>query len=175
VVYYNYELPFGKGKKLGSDWNRPVNAVLGGWQWSGILTAKSGLPLSISPAQNNLGFGFNQRPNVVPGVSPIPQNQSINDWINPAAFSQPTPFTFGDAPRFFSDLRAPRYFNYDMGIQKWWNFSDTKRFQFRFELFNAFNHPNFFEPDTNLGDATFGTITSAYPARSLQFAGKFYW
>jgi hypothetical protein len=175
VVYYNYELPFGKGKKFGSDWNRPVNAALGGWQWTGILTAKSGLPLSISPAQNNLGFGFNQRPNVVPGVSPIPQNQSINDWINPAAFSQPAPFTFGDAPRFFSDLRAPRYFNYDMGIQKWWNFSDTKRFQFRFELFNAFNHPNFFEPDTNLGDATFGTITSAYPARSLQFAGKFYW
>ena len=112
VVNYNYELPFGKGKQFGSDWNRPVNAVLGGWQWTGILTAKSGLPLSITPAQNNtVGFGFNQRPNVVPGVNPIPQNQSINDWINPAAFSQPAPFTFGDAPRFFSDLRAPRYFN----------------------------------------------------------------
>jgi hypothetical protein len=62
-----------------------------------------------------------------------------------------------------------------MGLQKWWKFTETKRFQFRFELFNAFNHPNFFEPDTNLGDSNFGTITAAYPARSLQFAGKFYW
>jgi hypothetical protein len=152
-----------------------VNAVLGGWQWSGILTTKSGLPLSINPAQNNTGgFGFNQRPNVVAGVSPIPQNQTITDWVNPAAFSQPAPFTFGDAPRFFSNLRAPSYFNWDMAVQKYWNVTEGTRFQFRFEMFNALNHPNFFEPDTNLGDSNFGTITSAYPARSLQFAVKFY-
>jgi hypothetical protein len=48
------------------------------------------------------------------------------------------------------------------------------RFQFRFELFNAFNHPNFFVPDSNLGDTSFGVINAAYPARSVQFAGKFY-
>jgi hypothetical protein len=185
VVSYNYELPFGKGKPYGGDWSRPVNAVLGGWQWSGILTAKAGLPLSISPADNNTGAaGFNQRPNIVAGVSPVPENQSINNWINPAAFSQPDAFTFGDAPRFLSNLRGPKYFDWDMGIQKSWRFSDSKRFQFRFEMFNALNHPNFFEPDTNLGDVgtivdgvptgNFGKITSAYPARSLQVAGKFY-
>ena len=88
VVNYNYELPFGTGKLLGSGWSRPMNAVLGGWQWSGILTAKSGLPLSINPATNNTGgFGFNQRPNLVAGVNPVPQNQSLTDWINPAAFA----------------------------------------------------------------------------------------
>jgi hypothetical protein len=175
VINYNYELPFGKGKKFGADWNRAMNEVLGGWQLSGILTAHTGLPISISPAQNNTGgFGFNQRPNIVPGVNPVPQNQSINDWINPAAFSQPAPFTFGDSARFLSNLRAPGFVNWDMGLQKWWNITETKRFQFRFELFNAFNHPNFFVPDSNLGDANFGTINSAYPARSLQFAGKFY-
>jgi len=182
VISHNYELPFGKGKQFGADWNRPMNAVLGGWQWSGILTAHTGLPLSITPAQNNTGgFGFNQRPNRVPGVSPIPQSQNINDWINAAAFSQPDKFTFGNASRFLSDLRAPGFVNWDMGLQKWWNFTETMRFQFRFELFNSFNHPNFFTPDTNLGDFNpnpainnFGRITSAYPARSLQFAGKFY-
>jgi len=182
VISHNYELPFGKGKQFGGDWNRPMNAVLGGWQWSGILTAHTGLPLSITPAQNNTGgFGFNQRPNRVPGVSPVPQNQSINDWINAAAFSEPAPFTFGNTSRFLSDLRAPGFVNWDMGLQKWWNITETMRFQFRFELFNAFNHPNFFTPDTNLGDFNpipainnFGRITSAYPARSLQFAGKFY-
>jgi hypothetical protein len=175
VTNYSYELPFGRGKHFGNDWNKPMDAVLGGWEWSGILSAHTGLPLSISPASNNTaGFGFNQRPNIVPGVSPVPQNQSINNWINPAAFAQPAPFTFGDAPRFLSNLRAPGFVNWDMGLQKWWKFTETKRLQFRFELFNAFNHPNFFTPDTNLGDANFGTITSAYPARSLQFAGKFY-
>jgi hypothetical protein len=175
VANYNYELPFGKGKQFGSGWSRPLDAVLGGWAWSGILSAHTGLPLSINPASNNTaGYGFNQRPNIVAGVSPVPQNQSINNWINPAAFVQPAPFTFGDASRFLSNLRAPGYVNWDMGLQKWWNITETMRFQFRFELFNAFNHPNFFTPDTNLGDRNFGTITSAYPARSLQFAGKFY-
>jgi Carboxypeptidase regulatory-like domain/TonB dependent receptor len=176
VVNYNYELPFGRGKLVGKDWNTPVNAALGGWQWSGILTAKSGLPLSINAATNNTGgFGFNQRPNLVSGTSPVPQDQSIEHWINPAAFSQPAAYTFGDAPRFLSDLRAPRYFNWDMGIQKWWGLGEERRLQFRYEMFNALNHPDFFEPDTNLGDSTFGTITAAYPARSLQFGLKFYY
>jgi hypothetical protein len=175
VVFYNYELPYGRGKQFGSDSKGVVNSILGGWQLSGILTAKSGLPLSINPAQNNAGgFGFNQRPNIVTGVNPVPQNRSIDNWINPAAFAQPDPFTFGDSARFLSSLRAPRYVNWDMGLQKWWNFTETMRLQFRFEMFNAFNHPNFFEPDTNLGDKNFGRITSAYPARSLQFATKFY-
>jgi hypothetical protein len=176
VVNYNYELPFGAGKLLGSGWSRPMNAILGGWQWSGILTAKSGLPLSINPATNNTGgFGFNQRPNLVAGVNPVPQNQSITDWINPAAFTQPAAYTFGDAPRFLSNLRAPKFFDYDMGIGKWWGLGELRRLQLRVEMFNVFNHPSFFEPDTNLGDSNFGTITAAYPARSVQFGGKFYW
>jgi Carboxypeptidase regulatory-like domain len=177
VATYDYELPFGKGKHFGADWSRPVDAVLGGWQWTGILTAESGLPISIQPASNNVGFGFNQRPNVVPGVNPVPANQSINNWINPAAFSQPPAFTFGDAPRFFSNLRGPKYFGWDMGIQKRWNLFENKQFQFRFEMFNALNHPDFFLPDTNLGDiaTTFGKITAAYNPRTAQIAAKFYW
>jgi Carboxypeptidase regulatory-like domain/TonB dependent receptor len=177
VANYNYELPIGRGKPVGASWSRLTNAILGGWQWSGILTAKSGLPLSINPATNNTGgFGFNQRPNLVPGVSPVPQDQSITHWINPDAFTNPAPFTFGDSPRFLSDIRAPKYFNWDMGIQKWWDVAESKRLQFRFEMFNALNHPNFFEPDTNLGDnQNFGNISAAYPARSVQFGAKFYW
>ena len=176
VVNYNYELPFGTKKMIGQGWNKAVNAVLGGWQLSGILTAKSGLPLSINPATNNTGgFGFNQRPDLVQGVSPVPQDQSITHWINAAAFAQPAAFGFGDSPRFLSNLRAPNYFMWDMGLQKWWELGESRRLQFRFEMFNALNHPNFFEPDTNLGDSNFGTITSAYPARSVQFGLKFYW
>ena len=177
VVNYIYALPLGHGKQLGNSWNRPVNAVLGGWQLTGILYAKSGFPLSISPAQNNTdSFGGNQRPNLV--GDPRPANQNINNWINPAAFAQPAPFTFGDSPRNLAILRAPRYVDWDMGIQKWWDFSESKRLQFRIEMFNAFNHPNFFAPDTNLGDVSngsFGRIFQAYPARDVQAALKFYW
>jgi hypothetical protein len=174
VVNYIYELPFGKGKLLGSDWNRPVNTVLGGWQLTGIFTAKGGFPLSISPLANNTNsFGGNQRPNLI--GDPRPAGQSIRNWINPAAFAQPASFTFGDAPRTLANLRAPRFVNWDMGIQKWFDFTEHKQLQFRFEMFNALNHPNFFAPDTNLGDSQFGTINQAYPARDAQAALKFYW
>jgi carboxypeptidase family protein/TonB-dependent receptor-like protein len=79
VVNYIYALPFGKGKSLGGNWNAPVNAVLGGWQLTGILNAKSGFPLSISPAQNNTdSFGGNQRPNLV--GNPVPANPPTM-WI----------------------------------------------------------------------------------------------
>jgi hypothetical protein len=71
-----------------------------------------------------------------------------------------------------------------MGIQKWWKFSEAKRLQFRLEMFNAFNHPNFFAPDMNLADykpdpsgvnqGPFGKISQAYPARDVQAALKFY-
>jgi hypothetical protein len=173
VVNYIYELPFGHGKRLGGDWKGPVNAILGGWQLTGIVSAKSGFPLSISPSTNNTNsFGGNQRPNLV--GDPRPANQTIYHWINAAAFAEPAAFTFGNSPRNLSNLRSPRYNDWDMGIQKWWSFSEAKRLQFRIEMFNALNHPNFFAPDTNLGDASFGSISQAYPARDVQAALKFY-
>lgn len=184
VAAYDYELPFGAGKEFGSNWSKPVDAVLGGWAWSGLLTAESGLPISVQPAANNVGFGFNQRPNLVPGISPVPANQSIDNWINYQAFSEPNAFTFGDAPRFLSNLHGPKYFDWDMAIQKYWNFTESKKLQFRFEMYNALNHPDFYQPDTNLGDVilngsgqnvgNFGRITSAYQARTVQGAVKFY-
>jgi hypothetical protein len=184
VASYDYALPLGRGKAFGSGWSRPLDAAIGGWQWSGILTAESGLPISIQPAANNIGFGFNQRPNLVPGVSPVPSNQSINNWVNPAAFAEPDAYTFGNAPRFLSDFHGPKYFGWDMGIQKYWSVTESRRLQFRFEMFNALNHPDFFQPDTNLGDVgtivnglptgNFGRITAAYQARTVQGAAKFY-
>lgn len=177
VVNYIYDLPFGHGKMFGANWEGPVNAVLGNWQITGILSAKGGFPLSITPAANNTdSFGGNQRPNLV--GNPVPANQSITDWINPNAFAQPAAFTFGDAPRNLANLRSPHYFDWDMGIEKNYFFAEQKRIEFRLEMFNALNHPNFFAPDTNLGDVSsglFGTISQAYPARDIQAALKFYW
>jgi hypothetical protein len=181
VTYYNYELPFGKGKKLGAHWGRPVNAALGGWSLSGIFTAKSGLPISLTEGSLNdtgvtgVGGSGAQRPNLVSGVSPVPANQSLTNWINTAAFVQPAPYTYGNAPRYLSNLRGPNFVNWDMGVHKSWRFTEATRLEFRCELFNALNHPNYFLPGGDLSNSkTFGIISQAFPARSVQFAGKFY-
>jgi hypothetical protein len=182
VVNYIYELPVGRNKAVGGQWSGPINQILGGWQLTGIFTAKSGFPLSISPLSNQMGvFGGNQRPNLI--GNPKPEDQSITNWIDGAAFAQPGQFEFGDAPRTFANLRSPHYVNWDMGIQKWWNLTEAKRLQFRMEMFNVFNHPNFFAPDLNLSDynpndlphSNFGKISQAYPSRDVQAALKFYW
>ena len=102
-------------------------------------------------------------------------NRGIHEWFNTAAFQQAAPYTFGDAPRYFSNLRAPGYDNWDLGIQKWFNITEQFRLQFRGEMFNAFNHANFYAPNQTLGSGGFGTITSAYPPRDVQFALKLYW
>ena len=112
VVSGVYSLPFGRGQRFGSSWNRSVNAVLGGWQLNGISTEQNGFPLSVT-AQNTSDSGnANERANAVPGVKAAvggPVKNKLNDYVNPAAFSQPAPFTFGDTPRGLGNLQRPRH------------------------------------------------------------------
>jgi len=176
VISYIYELPVGKGKTIGSHLSTPVDAVVGGWQVSGISTFKQGFPLSIAPANNTLGqYGGNRRPDIVGDVHVA--HPTIDKWFNTAAFKDPTdPFAFGNSPRYISTLRAPGYQNWDLSIQKYWRFSDIARLQFRAELYNAFNHTNFYAPNQFSGSGTaFGTISNAFPARDTQFGFKFLW
>ena len=91
----------------------------------------------------------------------------INGWINPAAFVDVAPFTYGNTGRLVPGLRGPSYGNWDVSILK--NIPVRERFkaQFRVELFNAFNMVNFMPPGvTTFGNSGFGAITSTEPARS---------
>jgi hypothetical protein len=176
VISYIYELPIGKGKAVGSNLSKPVDAIVGGWQVSGISTFKQGFPLSIAPANNTLGqYGGNRRPDVVGNMHVA--NPTIDKWFNTAAFKDPTdPFSFGNAPRYISTLRAPGYQNWDLSIQKYWGLGEVARLQFRAEMYNAFNHANFYAPNQSSGSgAAFGTISNAFPARDTQFGFKFLW
>ena len=174
VLTYIYELPIGKGKKAGTNLNPVANAIVGGWQISGVTTFKSGFPIAITTGDNNTNsFGGNQRPNLV--GNPTLSNKSISEWFNTAAFAQPAPFTFGNAPRYMSNLRAPGVENFDIGIQKWFKFTETLKLQFRGEMFNAFNRANFYAPDGNLTDSTFGVISASLPPRDIQMGLKLYW
>jgi Carboxypeptidase regulatory-like domain len=174
VVSYIYELPVGKGKKVGANFNAVTNAVLGGWQVTGVSTFKAGFPISVVGGANNTSsFGGNQRPDVV--GNPTASQPSLQRWFNISAFQQPAPFTFGNAPRYMSTVRAPGLQTFDIGIQKWFYWRELLRLQFRGEMFNAFNRANFYAPNASFGDPSFGRISSTLPPRDVQFGLKLYW
>jgi len=182
VANYIYQLPIGRGKAIGSGMNHLEDAVVGGWEVSQIATFKSGLPLSISGANYN-SYGGSPRPDVIGDVHV--SNPTIHEWFNTGAFQFAPYGTFGTAPRYFSYLRGPHYQNWDTAIMKNWQIRESMRFQFRAELYNTFNHAQFYTPNTGYPGcdpnadsscaSNFGQISSAFPARTVQLAGKFYW
>ena len=102
--------------------------------------------------------------------------RNITHWYNPCAFVAAPAGTFGNAPRYFSNLRTPPYYDSDISLSKWTNLSDSLRMQFRAEFFNAFNHVNLGPPtNTTPGTGSVGSIVFADIARQIQFAAKFYW
>jgi hypothetical protein len=171
VLSYVYELPVGRGRKFAPGVNGVLNQVIGNWQTSGTLTLKEGFPLTIAGSNNN-NFGVGQHVNVV-GDYHI-ANPGPNAWFNTAAFKTAPAWTLGDAPRYFSDLRAPNYKNFDLSIQKYFPIKESVRLQFRLDMFNAFNHTNFYSPNTFIGGG-FGTINQAWTPRLMQAALKLYW
>jgi len=181
VASYVYQLPVGRGKSVGSGMSRVADAVIGGWELSGIASFREGIPLSVFGNDWN-SYGGDPRPDVV--GNPKPAHQTIsstvpNSWANSAAFAYAPYGTFGTARRYLSNLRGPHYQNWDTALEKNWSIRETMRAQFRFETFNSFNHPNFYAPGPGnmslYSPGSFGEITTAFPGRIVQFAGKFYW
>jgi len=181
VLSYVYELPVGKGKKFGSGVNGIMNAIVGGWQTSGTLTLKQGFPLTVTSSGNGLNyFGVGQHVDVIGDYHVSNPNRS--QWFNTSAFAVAAPWSLGNAPRYFSDLRAPNYKNWDLSIQKYFPIQERYRVQFRLDMFNALNHTNYYSPNTFVGPTpfdnppgTYGAITQAWTPRQMQAALRFYW
>jgi hypothetical protein len=166
---YNYELPFGKGKKFLSA-GGPLNHVVGGWNIGGITYLRTGTPFSPSFTATQTGW-MGGRPDAVGDAILGRGDRSLGKWFDPSAFAVPAPFTWGNAPR--NGLWGPGDIVFDVSILK--NFAITERFkaQFRGEFFNFPNHANFGNPAANISTtASVGRITSAGDPRQIQFGLK---
>lgn len=174
VSNFTWELPFGRGKPLGSNWNKAVDAVLGQWQMNGIVTVGSARPLQFGVVQNtSFSFGGGQRPDNVGRSGDLGNERSIERWFDTTAFVLPRPYTFGNMGRLHPNLRGDRVENVDFSVFKNYRIRERAQLQFRAEAFNAFNHPVFGDPNTTVGDINFGRITSqANSPRQVQLALK---
>ncbi len=175
VVGYIYELPFGRGRRFGSNASGAVNWVLGGWQFNGITTVQSGGPLSIS-ASNVSGLGNPvERANNNGHSAALSGDvhQRLNRYFDTSVFSQPAPFTLGNVSPYISDLRAPYVNNFDLSLFKEFFPREYLRVQFRAEFLNAFNRVQFSAPNTSVTSTSFGVISSqANSPRQIQFGLK---
>jgi hypothetical protein len=165
-----YQLPFGPGKKF-LNGDGFTSRFLGGWELSGIAFARTGLPINITVTRKASdlpdGNTSGQRPNLIAGVPLYPANQTISNWLNPAAFALPAKGTWGNAGRFIA--RGPGNFEIDGSLTKSFALSERFRFNFRAAAFNLLNHPQYKNPASGLGSftgsnpkpsASFGKITS---------------
>jgi hypothetical protein len=175
VFSSTYDLPFGKGRTFGSDWNTLTNALLGGWRVGGIFQARSGLPITVIDGRNRSlqGERGSERPNCV--GDPVPSNQSIDRWLDLSAFPEAPLGTFGNCP--VGVARAPGYTNLDLMFAKRVDIGGGTRYaEFRVEAFNVLNHPSFGPPARDISvPNTFGTITNTISApRVIELVLKFY-
>jgi hypothetical protein len=158
-----YQLPFGSGKQF-LNGNGLASQILGGWALAGIVSARTGLPLNITitrKASDMLdGNTSSQRPNLVPGVPLYAANQTISNWLNPAAFSIPAKGTWGNLGRYVA--RGPGNFEIDSSLTKNFRLSERLNFNFRAAAFNLFNHPMYKNPGSSLGSFSGGKPSSSF-------------
>ncbi|MGH9159263.1 MAG: hypothetical protein ACRD2X_04675, partial [Vicinamibacteraceae bacterium] len=163
-----YDLPFGRDTAIGRSWGPVADTLLAGWSIGPIVTVATGVPLDLTVNGNPSNTGQNDRPNVI-GEWRL-EHPTVDRWFNTSAFVANDPYTFGNAPRNL--LRGPGTFNLDLVLRKSFRLSNGVSLDVRFESFNATNTPPLGNPNTQVGDQSFGRISSAGPARSNQIAVK---
>lgn len=184
-----WQLPVGRGRRFLNSGSRTSELLFGGWQLSGIGSARSGLPLNVTLSRSASALpdqlNKNQRPNVIPGASLYPTNKSPRNWLNFAAFTTPANGTWGNLGR--NAVRGPRHWQIDPALSKRFAITERVGTTFRAEAFNVFNHAQYGKPAVSWAPAgavpnpnNYGVITTAYNTntagsggpRDLQFSLK---
>lgn len=180
TVSGNYQLPIGRDKMWGSGFNSVANAFLGGWDVSFIYAFQSGFPYNVRTAS----LAVPDR--ICDGNLPSSQ-RTTERWFDINCFKAHTattvnlptgPVLVNTAGNSANNIIiGPSINNVDLGVHKSFNVTETKKFEFRFESFNAFNHPQLIGPSGSgsyfLTNATGSKITLVREPRSIQLALKF--
>jgi len=169
-----YQIPIGTGRGF-STGHRALDYALGNWDLSGIVSLYSGLPFDVNVSNGNLSNTGNvfERANLAL-LNPYPANKTPTQWINPAAFATPAPYTFGNLGR--NTLRSDSTKNLDLSVVRRFPFLERYAVEFRADSFNLTNTAIFGTPNRTLGNPNFGVVTSTRSGaapRQLQFALKF--
>ncbi len=173
-------MPVGRGKRFLANVNPVVSQIVGGWQFNAIQSYQSGTPIAVAGGGDIPLFGGGNRPNWassdVRSSVPMGSFDPAKDvYLNINAFSQPAPFTFGNAPPRIPGVRGPASYAEDFSVfKKFYLKSESRYLEFRAEFFNLFNRVVFGSPSADLNNpATFGQITSqANTPRVIQFGVK---
>jgi hypothetical protein len=186
-----YELPFGRGRMFGSGVPGWANQIIGGWEITGIFTARSGLPFSTTTTAFPVGFNFNSpaaqnlrnQPALQPNIHDDPATGAIQFFRDPTVvFSSARPdqttlrFPHHGEIGNRNFLRGPSFWNLDTALIKTWGmpWSEHQNLQLRWEAFNLFNHNAFALPAVGITGTTFGQITAtATNPREMQFALRY--
>jgi hypothetical protein len=167
-ISYVYELPFGSGRRWMSSAGSVLQGFVGGWQLAGITTVTTGRPFTVT-LQTGVNNGAPSWPNRL-GSGRL-DNPTVDLWFNPADFVAPPQNTYGDSGRGI--LYGPGHTNFDTSLSKRFSVGGRANAEFRWDVFNLFNHPGFGFPNAAIGNATVGRITTTIvDNRSMQFALK---
>ncbi len=177
VTSFNYDLPFGRGKKFGTDVSKVADAVLGGWQTNGILTFSSGQPFTFR-SQNCVSSFASCRPDAVAGSSPMDApagGRTPDQWFDVTAVQNPAVGTGGNiGPQTGV---GPGIKNLDFSLFKTVSLTERFRLQFRSEWLNMSNTPRFAVGSigNTQGSGNYGRLSATLPgsARNVQFALRF--
>lgn len=165
-----YELPFGRGKMFGSNVNTVSDTIIGNWQLNLISHMASGFPLGLASGAFNNGTALGQRPDQV--CNGKLSHTSVTEFFNTSCFVDPANGVLGDASR--TPLYGPDFVNFDSSLFKTFTLPESKQLQFRAEIFNVFNHPQFANPATTTDSSGFGQISQIVNnPRLIQLALKF--
>lgn len=169
-----WRIPAGKGHALLGNASGLVDALLGGWQLSGIGTARTGVAQNVTLSRGASalpdGINSNQRPDVVPGQTLYPDSGSTAAlWLNPYAFTTPPGGRWGNAGRNL--LRAPGIWQMDTSLDKRFALNERFHLAFRADIFNLFNRAQVGKPNVKWTDpksgTNFGVITSPYTSSPI--------
>ncbi|MBZ5607639.1 MAG: carboxypeptidase regulatory-like domain-containing protein [Acidobacteriia bacterium] len=150
--------------------NSALRYALSNWQLSTIITAKTGRYVEIVSGRDNTLSGIgHDRPDVI--GDPHLDNQSVQEWFNPAAFRNNATGAFGNAGR--DTILAPGAFDFDLALVRSFPIHEAHTLQFRFEAFNVLNHPSLGAPIVSLANQRLGAITTTGDPRIFQFALKY--